>query len=141
MEYSLCYYYFMNIEAHKPQIAEVAQKYNLDFVVLFGSQATGRTHPKSDVDIGVISHGEVDRLKLMNEMDKILGREDVTVVDLGMASPTLMRAIVVDGKLLYERERAMFLKWKFYAIRTWMETDWLRRLARKNLIEWATQLS
>lgn len=130
----------MNIEAYKPQIAELAGKYGLDFVVLFGSQATGRTHPKSDVDIGVISHSEVDRLKLMNEMDKIFGREDVTVVDLSMASPTLMRAIVIDGKLLYEHERAMFLKWKFYAIRTWMETDWLRALGQKKLIEWAQQI-
>lgn len=130
----------MDIEAIKPQIATVAEKYGLDFVVLYGSQATGRTHSMSDVDIGVISGGEVDRFKLMSEMDQIFGRDDVSVVDLSMASPTLMRAVVVDGKLLYERKQAMYLKWKFYAIRTWMETSWLRALGRRKLIEWAAQI-
>lgn len=129
----------MNIEAVKPEITQIAEKYGLDFVVLFGSQATGKTHPKSDVDIGVISRGKFDILKLMVDMDRVLGRDDVTVVDLSRASPTLMRSVVVDGKLLYEREQAMFLKWKYYAIKVWMDTDWLRALGRKKLIEWARQ--
>ncbi len=130
----------MDIEAIQPEIAKIAEKYRLDFVVLFGSQATGRTHPKSDVDIGVIGHDKFDIIKLMTDMDKIFKRDDVTAVDLSRASPTLMYAIVHDGKLLYERERALFMKWRFYAIRTWMETDWLRQLSYKNLIEWAKQI-
>ena len=130
----------MNIEAIKSKIAPIAKKYRLDFVVLFGSQATGRTHPKSDVDIGVISHDKFDIIKFATDMDKVFKRDDVTAVDLSRASPTLMYAIVHDGKILYERERALFMKWKFYAIRTWMETDWLRQLSYKNLIEWAKQI-
>lgn len=129
----------MNIEAIKPKIKEIAEKYNLDIVVLFGSQATGRTHSKSDVDIGVISRNKFDILKLMVDMDKGFNRYDVTVVDLSRASPTLMRAIVVDGKLLYEREEDMFLNWKYYAMKVWMDTDWLRALGRRKLIEWAKQ--
>jgi len=130
----------MDIEALKPKIAEIAIKHGLDFVVLFGSQAIGRTHPKSDVDIGVISKSKFDILKVMTDLDNAFGRGDVNAVDLSRASPTLMRAIVVDGKLLYERERAMFLRWKFYAIRVWMETAWLRELGQKRLIEWAKQI-
>ena len=127
----------MDTEAIRPKITEIAQRYDLDIVVLFGSQATGRTHPKSDVDIGVISRNKFDIIKLMVDMDKVFKRDDVEVVDLSRVSPTLMRAIVVDGKLLYEREQAIFLKWKFYAIKTWMDTDWLRQLAYKQLIEWS----
>jgi predicted nucleotidyltransferase len=130
----------MNIETIKPKIAEVAEKYGLSFVVLFGSQATGRTHPKSDVDLGVISSNEFDRIKLMSDMDKVFGRDDVQAVDLSKASPTLMRAVVKDGKLLYEKERTIYLRWKFYAIRVWMETAWLRNLASRQLVEWAKQI-
>ena len=36
----------MNIEAVKPKIAELAEKYDLKLVVLFGSQVTGKTHKK-----------------------------------------------------------------------------------------------
>ncbi len=130
----------MDIEAVKPKIAEVAIKHGLDFVVLFGSQATGRTHPKSDVDVGVISKGKFDIVRVMTDLDNAFGRTDVTAVDLSRASPTLMRAIVVDGKLLYEREPALFLRWKFYAIWVWMDTAWLRKLGQKRLVEWAEQL-
>lgn len=129
----------MNIEEIKPVIAKVAEKYKLDFVVIFGSQATGRTHPKSDVDIGVIGKKDFDILSLMSDLDKALKRDDVQVVDLSMASPTLMYAIVAEGKLLYERERAMFINWRFYAMKVWMDTAWLRALSRKKLIEWAKQ--
>ena len=45
----------MDIMTKKNEMAEIAEKYGLDFIVLFGSQATGRTHPKSDVDIGLHS--------------------------------------------------------------------------------------
>ena len=130
----------MNIEAIKPKITKIVEKHGLDFVVLFGSQATGRTHSKSDVDVGVISHEKFDILKLMTDLDKVFERDDVTAVDLSKSSPTLMYEVVHDGKLLYEREQASFLKWKFYAIKIWMDTDWLRRLAYKNLIEWAEKI-
>src|SRR3989344_3232910 len=112
-EYYLCYNICMDIEELKPKATEIARKHNLDLVVLFGSQATGKTHPKSDIDIAVISKKPFDKFKVMDDLWKFLEREDVEVVNLANVSPTLMRAVVVDGKLLYERERAMFLQWKF----------------------------
>ena len=131
----------MNIEAIKPEIAVLAKKYNLDLVVLFGSQASGRTHAKSDVDIAFSGKGEIDKHKLVLDLDQLFKRDDIETVDLSKASPTLMRAIVKDGGLLYEKDTTTFLRWKFYAIRTWMETAWLRAIARKNLIEWSEKLS
>ena len=38
------------MEIDREKIKSVAQKYDLEFVVLFGSQATGQTHSKSDID-------------------------------------------------------------------------------------------
>ena len=131
----------IDINTKKKEISEIAKEHGLEMVVLFGSQATGRTHAKSDVDIGVISRNKFDIFGLTTDFYKFLKRDDVEVVDLSRASPTLMRAIVIDGKLLYERKRADFLNWKFYAIKTWMDTDWLRRLAKKNIIEWAHQIA
>lgn len=39
------------MEIDREKIKAVAEKYDLEFVVLFGSQAAGHTHQKSDVDI------------------------------------------------------------------------------------------
>lgn len=124
----------------KEKTKEIAQKYGLFFVALFGSQATGRTHQKSDIDIAVIRKQPIsfdERLKIIGEFSDAFKREDVEVVDLASASPTLMYAVVRDGKLLYEEKENDFLNWKLYAIKIWMETSWLRDLSRKSLLDWA----
>jgi len=124
-------------EIQKRQIGEVAKKHGLEFVVLFGSQATGRVHAKSDIDIAVMSKKAFDIYKVMSDFDPVFKRDDVETVDLSMASPTLMYVVVRDGKLLYEERAGDFFRWKLYAIKIWMETGWLRELQRHKLIEWA----
>lgn len=126
----------MNFIKFQPEIARVAAKHNLEFVVLFGSQATGKTHSGSDIDIAVISRDKVNTPRLMSELSEIFRFENVQVVDLGSASPTLMYAVVKDGKPLYEKTSESFFTWKIYAIKIWMETSWLRKLRDKKIREW-----
>lgn len=124
----------------KEKAKEIANKYGLSFITLFGSQATGRTNQKSDIDIAVIRKQPIsfdDRLKIIGDFSDAFKREDVEVVDLVSASPTLMYAVVRDGKLLYEEKENDFLNWKLYAIKIWMETAWLRDMSRKSLVDWA----
>ena len=121
----------------QPQIAELARKHRLSFVALFGSQAVGNVHSKSDIDIAVISKDPIDKFKVIDDFENIFKREDIEVVDLANASPTLMYCVVRDGKLLYENEKDSFFKWKLYAIWVWMDTAWLRQLRDKKLLEWA----
>ena len=129
-----------NIDKLKEKTKEIAVKYGLSFVAIFGSQATGRTHQKSDIDIAVIRKQSIsfdDRLKIIGDFSDMLKREDVEIVDLASASPTLMYIVVRDGKLLYEKKENDFLNWKLYAIKIWMETAWLRDMSRKSLVDWA----
>ncbi len=128
------------IEVDRQKIQALAEQYELTLVVLFGSQATGRTHVKSDVDIAVLSKKKLNLAKLMLEFSEVFQRDDVEVVNLGGASPTLMYVVVRDGQLLYENEPGVFLQWKLYAIWVWRDTAWLRQLRNKKLIEWARQL-
>ncbi|MDE1975208.1 MAG: nucleotidyltransferase domain-containing protein [Patescibacteria group bacterium] len=130
----------MNLSAEiKGKIQAIATKHGLEFAVLFGSQATGRIHARSDVDIAVISRQPVNIDRLAMEFSEALGRDDVEVVDLSRSSPTLMRQVVLEGKLLYEKSFGGFFAWKIYAIKVWMETAWLRDLGKKKLMEWAGQ--
>jgi predicted nucleotidyltransferase len=118
------------------QISELAKKHKLSLIVLFGSQAVGNTHAKSDIDIAVISRSVIDKFKIMDDFESLFKREDVEVVNLADASPTLMYCVVRDGKLLYENEEDAFFKWKMYAMWVWRDTAWLRRLRDKKLLEW-----
>mgnify|MGYP001601679662 FL=1 len=125
------------IEKIKEKIKGLAEKYNLSFVALFGSQSVGNLHSKSDIDIAVLGKGAFDMNKLTIDLYDFFKREDVEVVDIGSASPTMMYVVVRDGKLLYEKKSGAFLKWKLYAIWVWRDTLWLRELRDKKLIEWA----
>lgn len=121
----------------KADIIKLAEKHGLDLVVLFGSQATCRLHEKSDVDIAILSRRPINRARIAMDLDLIFKRDDIEVVDLSRASPTLMRAVINEGRLLYEDESGAFFRWKIYAIKIWMETAWLRRLANRKAIELA----
>lgn len=127
----------MDLNKLKPELKKIAEKYGIDMLVLFGSQATGKTHPKSDVDIAVLGRVKFDIYRLMIELYEIFKRSDVEVVDISSVSPTLMQAIARDGRLIYEKTSGSFLKWKVYARKIWMETAWLRILRDRKLIKWA----
>jgi predicted nucleotidyltransferase len=132
------------VEENIGKVREIAVRRGLSLVVVFGSQATGRTHKGSDMDIAVLGREPVrfdERAKIASELDSVFGRRDVEVADIdpNSASPTLMYAVVRDGKLLYEAEEGGFMRWKLYAIKMWMETAWLRELRDKKLVEWAAK--
>ncbi|MEK7169744.1 MAG: nucleotidyltransferase domain-containing protein [Patescibacteria group bacterium] len=134
----------IDFESKKAAIAEIARKYGLSFVVLFGSQARGKTHPQSDIDIGVakraasyFEEAHVPLIDLGGELSDLFRRDDLEVVNLSDASPTLMRVVVRDARLLYESAPGEFESWRLFAIRVWMDTEWLRDRARKRLKAWA----
>ncbi len=127
----------MNIDEYKPAIETLARKYGLDFVVLFGSRARGRTHRESDIDIAVISRGAVDRARLSMDFAEIFKQGNTEVINLANASPTLMYSVSRDGKLLYEKEPGAYLAWRVYAAKIWMDTEWFRRLRDRKLVQWS----
>ncbi|MDX1645028.1 MAG: nucleotidyltransferase domain-containing protein [Thermoanaerobaculia bacterium] len=89
-----------------------------EFVVaayLFGSEAEGRAHRESDVDVGVLVDREAlpekrqrfdYRVRLGSELIARLHRNRVDVVLLGDAPPLLARRIVTEGDCVYRRAPA-----------------------------------
>jgi hypothetical protein len=77
---------------------------------VFGSVATGRARPESDVDIAVLLDPRLTgrrafshRLRLITELGAALGRRDVDVVILNDASPLLAHRVLATGRLIFER--------------------------------------
>lgn len=78
---------------------------------LFGSRASGNTGPLSDYDIAVYldesdsqKRGQI-RLKLITELSKALGSDNVDLVVLNnIDQPALKYNIITTGQLLVERE-------------------------------------
>ncbi|MBK8998597.1 MAG: nucleotidyltransferase domain-containing protein [Myxococcales bacterium] len=107
--------------------------------LLFGSYATGRETPESDVDVAV--SGPADRLALAAELGAALGVE-VQVVALEAATVPLLQELVDTSVVVHEASPGAGATWRARAL-CQLETDgpwyrrmrdaWLARVAREGL--------
>ncbi len=116
-------------DSEKNKIAEIAKRHKLALVVLFGSQATGHTHKKSDVDIGFIPDREIDyreNYEISMELARIFKNLDVELVNIYETAPDFKKQITDTGIVLYEADKSVFDLFKIHAVRIYMETKPLR---------------
>lgn len=108
--------------------------------MLFGSRATGRERPDSDVDLAVVCP-EGDRYALASALTDAIGR-DVDLVDLSRAGVPLLEEVLRDGVLVHEGERGAAARWLSHTMlaleldRRWyrsMRDAWLARVASGGL--------
>jgi len=74
----------------KENIAQLATKYGLDLVVLFGSQARGVIHSKSDIDVAYLGEGKIDDIKLGMDFYELFRRIEQKFAD-SIAGSALLR--------------------------------------------------
>ncbi|MEQ1910501.1 MAG: nucleotidyltransferase domain-containing protein [Vicinamibacterales bacterium] len=94
-------------------IARVAaSRREIQAAYLFGSRATGKSRPNSDVDIAVLVNPDAlksaaldYRLELMADFGAALHRADIDLVVLNHASPLLAHRVLSGGVLAFERSR------------------------------------
>jgi len=108
------------------------QAREIDLCILFGSQATGKTHRNSDVDIALFSETNPDLsrhlLRFIGEAEDLFGNLiDVVVIDME-SDPELLLEIFQHGRLLYESQPGLFIEHRIYAIRIFEDTEPLCRL-------------
>ena len=84
------------------EIRELAQKYDLDKVILFGSRARGDYKSRSDIDLA-ISGGNCVRFALeVEENTSTLLSFDVVNLD-GVVQKELLESIQWEGICVYEK--------------------------------------
>lgn len=111
------------------RLAEIAQKYGLDLIIVFGSQVEGRAVPGSDIDVAVRfirrDWGNFDlELDLIAELTAaIRGDGDLDVAFLNGASPMLLYQVAATGKVLYERQAGDFAQFCSYAARRYYDSE------------------
>jgi predicted nucleotidyltransferase len=104
------------------KIGDIAHRYDLMLVVLFGSRAKGLARDDSDTDIAVKATRLLetrDILKLEAEFDNIFKSSEV--VDLRTAPVLLLANIARDGVLLFESKQSIFTEFKIQAFNQYIE--------------------
>lgn len=125
----------MNTPSTK-KLDEIREKYALELILLHGSQVSGKTHDKSDVDIAVLSkdrNAKPDWYVLTSDLNEIFGVDNVDITLLNHANPLLLKAATDVAKLL-SGNVADFFKLKLRAFHAYsdylpylqMESDFVR---------------
>jgi predicted nucleotidyltransferase len=90
-------------------------KAEIRLVVIFGSLASGRQRPDSDVDVGILGGALYEQQALGAEIGGRLGR-DAHVVDLASASESLRFQVARDGILVHQAESETWVLFKARAM-------------------------
>lgn len=108
----------------KPKIDKIAGKYGLKLAILFGSQATGKAHQGSDVDIAVLGEKKLsfeDIISLNNELAEVFQVREIDVKSLHNSDPLFRYQVMRDGKLLYGKNYDYY-SFKAYAFRDFIDS-------------------
>lgn len=91
------------LEKQRPALERLVKKYKLSFLALFGSHARGKTHARSDIDIGYREQTEnltYDQfVSLSADLEDLVGRE-IDLRPLHPDNPYFFYAATHDAKLL-----------------------------------------
>ncbi len=120
----------------------------LKMLVLFGSRATGRTHPNSDWDFAALYDKAIRESSCQGrpfswfEVPHVLGSffnlnsDKIDVVELDCCPPLLGFHVARDGKLLYEQQPGEFMKFQCKAWKIYADTAKFRKAQRESIELW-----
>lgn len=96
----------MNVtDQQKIQLAEIAKKYQIKLMTIYGSQVNGKTHQNSDLDIGILLNQDPESFQTLlatqSELEKIFDNYKLDVRYLNNAKPFFLFEAVYKGKLLF----------------------------------------
>ncbi|MCX6723963.1 MAG: nucleotidyltransferase domain-containing protein [Candidatus Staskawiczbacteria bacterium] len=111
-------------EKQKQKIEGVAKEYNLKLILLFGSQATGKTHKESDFDVAYLPEKNLsfdDEVDINFQFINIFGHDRVDTVDIRKAPPLLLFGIFRECLILYKKDDLIFPTYRAYAYKKYIE--------------------
>jgi predicted nucleotidyltransferase len=126
-------------EIDKSQLQQVADRYQLDLIVLFGSYARGTARPDSDLDVAVhttrpdYARRDPDEeafweMDLFADLSAIFKPpEGLDLVVLNRADSTLLYEVARYGLPFYQREPGGFHQFRSYAARRFYDDAKFRR--------------
>ena len=117
---------------------EIAKKFSIYFLLLFGSKAEGTDTADSDVDIAVYADhvlSEEEKINLAFELSLIFKTENIDLVDIKSASPMLKRKIFEKYKILYLKEPFILYQVELSSLREYDESKILYEIRNQRLKE------
>lgn len=89
-----------------------AREAGIKLALIFGSLAKGRTRSDSDVDVAVAADKPLaigTKIRLIEQLAVLTGRP-IDLVDLQLADGLILNQVLVEGRLLFCRDRALYAR-------------------------------
>ncbi len=92
------------MEPTPSELAEIVRRRGVSLLIQFGSTVSGRTHPRSDVDLAALFEGDVPSLEAQGELQQDLQRafpgNEVDLAVLNRADPLSLKKVLEGCRLL-----------------------------------------
>lgn len=124
-----------NLSIDQKSLKRFCQENSIDLLILHGSHATGDVRKESDIDIGILMHGDLTKekyWKIIGELTEILGDKSDCAL-LNGAEAMISYETAVHGIPLYERSRGLFDEFTATAISRYQDTAKFRKLEKEYL--------
>ena len=123
----------------------IARAYGIRLPLQFGSSVTGRVHPRSDVDLGVLLERPpltpAEHAELLHELQRLFPDREVDMAVLNHTDPLFLRKVTESCRLLLGAP-ADLQRLKLYAFKRYQDhrryLDLERRYVAKALGCWKT---
>ncbi len=116
------------------KIKEIAEKYDLELLLLFGSRVKGKVlHRESDFDLAYLSGRKLDlteESRLIIELMPVFKSDKIDLANIKMAHPLLMKEIFTNHKIIFCKNLSVYFHYKVYAERKYSEAKPLFQLRR-----------
>jgi predicted nucleotidyltransferase len=119
------------------------QQQPIRLCVLFGSQAAGKAHEHSDIDLAVWPTEPVPtptRLRWLRELETMLNRDVNLVLVSADLDPVLGMEICRHGRLIYEREPELWFHHRLQLWHAYNDSLPFLRAARQHLRQFAEEV-
>jgi predicted nucleotidyltransferase len=130
------------MDPSREDIAPVARKHGIVLLLQFGSTVTGRSDPRSDVDLAVLLQHVPASLSahaaLLEDLQALFPVAEVDLALLNRADPLFLKKILENHRVLYGSTRAVH-ELKIYAFKRYqdhrkyldMESRYVERFLRE----------
>lgn len=127
----------MKITNKQKQLAEkIVKKYDLDFVIVFGSQINGNARKNSDLDVAILNHKSNGSYKkygvLFSEFSKIFPKFNIDLRLIQGAEPVFLYNVFIKGKFL-AGDLQKFYSYKAFAYKNYIDSQSFFALKHKLL--------
>ena len=128
----------MRIEAKLKPVFEKTKSVRVAY--LFGSQATGKAGPLSDIDIAVLLGGPPDkwfdcRLDLIGMISEALRSDHLDLVLLNEAPPLLRDRVIRYGRVIFCRDEPARIEFEVRTMREYLDFKPYRDLYAKEMLK------